>query len=105
MPPHPTFFVKKSVYDKVGLFNTQFRSAADYEFMLRVLFKNQISTCYVPEVFVLMRVGGKSNKAISNRLKANNEDRQAWQVNGLRMPFFTTYLKPLRKIPQFIFKP
>jgi len=50
-------------------------------------------------------VGGKSNKAISNRLKANNEDRQAWQVNGLRMPFFTTYLKPLRKIPQFIFKP
>jgi glycosyltransferase involved in cell wall biosynthesis len=105
MPPHPTFFVKKSVYDKVGLFNTQFRSAADYEFMLRVLFKNKISTCYVPEVFVLMRVGGKSNKAISNRLKANNEDRQAWQVNGLHMPFFTTFLKPLRKIPQFIFKP
>jgi glycosyltransferase involved in cell wall biosynthesis len=105
MPPHPTFFVKKSVYEKVGLFNTQFRSAADYEFMLRVLFKTKISTCYLPEVLVLMRIGGKSNKEISNRLKANHEDRTAWHVNGLRMPFFTTYLKPLRKIPQFIFKP
>jgi len=104
MPPHPTFFVKKSVYDRLGLFNTTLRSAADYELMLRFLHKNKLSTCYVPEVLVLMREGGKSNKALSNRIKANDEDKQAWILNGLKMPFFTTYLKPIRKIPQFIFK-
>lgn len=104
MPPHPSFFVKKTVYEKYGLFNTEFRTAADYELMLRFLFKYNVSTCYVPEVLVLMRQGGESNKALSNRMKANHEDRKAWAINGLRMPFFTTLLKPIRKIPQFIFK-
>lgn len=104
MPPHPTFFVKKSVYEKCGVFDTTLRSAADYELMLRLLHKNQISTCYWPHVAVNMRVGGESNKDVKNRIKANNEDALAWKKNDLKMPFFTRYLKPIRKIPQFILK-
>jgi glycosyltransferase len=104
MPPHPTFFVRSSVYKQIGLFNLTLRSAADYEMMLRILLKHQHKALYIPEVLVKMRTGGISNASIQNRLRANREDRQAWRINGLRPYFFTTYLKPIRKIVQFINK-
>ncbi|MCB9282501.1 MAG: glycosyltransferase [Lewinellaceae bacterium] len=101
MPPHPTFFVKKKVYDQHGLYRPQFLSAGDYEMMLRLLYKHRISTAYLPEVLVRMRTGGVSNRNIWRRLAANAEDRQAWRVNGIKAPFYTTILKPLRKVGQF----
>ncbi len=101
MPPHPTFFVKKDAYTKYGLFNTTLRSAADYEIMLRLLFKHKIKVAYLPKFIVKMRVGGQSNASINNRVKANNEDRLAWKLNNLKPHFFTLTLKPLRKITQF----
>ena len=104
MPPHPTLFVHRRVYEKVGLFNLDLKSAADYEFMLRLFVKNEFSIRYLPRVIVEMRTGGASNASFRNRLKANKEDRQAWQINGLKPYFFTLYLKPLRKIFQFINK-
>ena len=104
MPPHPTFFVKKSVYEKYGVFNTDFKTAADYELMLRFIFKNKIALAYLPFFTVKMRVGGKSNVSFKNRWLANQEDRKAWQVNGLKPYFFTRFLKPLRKLQQFFLK-
>lgn len=104
MPPHPTFFVRKRVYDKVGLFNTGLRSSADYEFMLRVLLKFEHKVKYIPEVLVKMRTGGMSNATLKNRVRANKEDRKAWELNGLKPYFFTIPLKPIRKIFQFIAK-
>lgn len=104
MPPHPTFFVRREVYDKSGLFNLELRSAADYELMLRILLKLEMPAHYIPRVIVKMRAGGMSNASFRNRLRANGEDRLAWKLNGLRPYFFTLYLKPLRKITQFIFK-
>jgi len=102
MPPHPTFFVRKSCYEKAGRFNTQLRSAADYELMLRFLYKYQIEPSYLPRVIVKMRAGGNSNSSLQHRMKANREDRLAWELNGLKSYFFTTWLKPLRKLPQFV---
>jgi len=102
MPPHPTVFVRRKVYERVGLFNTALKSAADYEMMLRILLKNKITPCYIPQVMVRMSTGGMSNASIRNRIKANQEDRMAWKLNGLRPYFFTLYLKPLRKISQFL---
>ena len=102
MPPHPAFFIKKACYEKYGLFNTSLRSAADYEIMLRMLYKNKIKAAYLPEFIVKMRVGGQSNASINNRVKANNEDRMAWKLNDLKPYFFTLTLKPLRKIVQFL---
>jgi glycosyltransferase len=102
MPPHPTFFVRRSVYEKYGHFNTILRSAADYELMLRFLLKHEISLSYIPQTIINMRQGGKSTASISNRIKANMEDRKAWRMNGLEPHIFTLILKPLRKIKQFI---
>jgi len=101
MPPHPAFFVRKSVYEKYGLYRPEFISAGDYEMMLRLLYKHRISAAYLPEVLVRMRAGGVSNRSLRRRLAANREDRKAWEVNGLKAPFYTTILKPLRKINQF----
>jgi glycosyltransferase len=104
MPPHPTFFVRKEVYEKVGLFNIDLRSAADYELMLRILIKHEIPTHYFPEVIVKMRAGGMSNASFKNRITANKEDRLAWKLNGLEPHFFTLYAKPIRKISQFLIR-
>ncbi|NDK54511.1 glycosyltransferase family 2 protein [Pontibacter fetidus] len=101
MPPHPTFYVKREVYQRLGLYNTSFKSAADYELMLRYLYKHQITASYIPETLVKMRVGGKSNLTFKNRIRANQEDQQAWLINGLKPYFFTRLLKPLRKLVQF----
>lgn len=101
MPPHPTFFVKKEVYEAYGHYTTELRSSSDYEFMLRVIHKEKISVGYLPRVITKMRVGGQSNVTLANRKKANREDRRAWEMNGMKPYFFTIALKPLRKIHQF----
>jgi glycosyltransferase involved in cell wall biosynthesis len=101
MPPHPTFFVKKWVYEKYGKYNTSLKSAADYEFMLRVIHKHGISASYFPETITKMRTGGESNVSLNNRLRANREDRKAWKLNGLQPNLFTLIRKPLSKIKQF----
>ncbi len=101
MPPHPTFFVRRKLYDAYGMFNTSLRTSADYELMLRFLYKHEVSVSYLAEVMVKMKVGGQSNASLKNRIKANQEDRMAWKLNGLKPLPFTSVLKPLRKITQF----
>jgi len=101
MPPHPTFFVRREHYEALGGYDPRFRLAADYELMLRFLYKHHLSACYLPEVLVQMRTGGISNASLRGRWHANREDRRAWLHNGLRPAFFTLWLKPIRKIPQF----
>lgn len=104
MPPHPTFFVKRSCYEKFGAFNLNFVSAADYELMLRFIHKHKIKLAYLPEFIIKMRVGGKSNVSLKNRIRANKEDRKAWIANGLKPRIYTLYAKPLRKIIQLFKK-
>jgi len=102
MPPHPTFFVRREVYERYGPYRLDRGSASDYEFMLRVLLKHKISSRYIPEVLVKMRVGGQSNASIKNRLEAHRMDRKAWDVNSLKPYPWTLPMKPLRKIGQWI---
>ncbi|QRQ99636.1 glycosyltransferase family 2 protein [Dyadobacter sandarakinus] len=101
MPPHPAFFVKREVYEKWGSFRLDLGSAADYEFMLRVVHKAGISVAYLPKVLVKMRVGGVSNSTLKNRIAANRNDQKAWLINDLKPRFYTLLLKPLRKVTQF----
>jgi glycosyltransferase involved in cell wall biosynthesis len=101
MPPHPAFFVRRSVYERIGKYRLDFGTAADYEFMLRALVKNGISTRYIPEVLVKMLAGGLSNVSLANRWKANRYDRQAWSMNDLRPYPWTLFLKPARKLSQW----
>ena len=102
MPPHPTVFVRRRVYDQVGHFNTSLKSAADYELMLRIFVKYNFNIHYIPEFIVKMRIGGISNASFRNRVTANKEDRKAWKINDLHPRFFTLYLKPIRKLTQFL---
>nr|WKN34643.1 glycosyltransferase [Tunicatimonas sp. TK19036] len=104
MPPHPTFYMKRECFDQHGMYDTSFTCSADYELMLRYLYKNELTCGYVDETIVRMRVGGISNGNLKNRWKANQEDALAWKKNDLRPLPFTRMVKPLRKIGQFSVK-
>lgn len=102
MPPHPTFFTTKEAYNTFGAYNTELRTSADYELMLRLLHKEELPVAYLPKIITKMRVGGQSNVSIKNRIKANKEDRRAWELNGLKPAPFTFIRKPLSKVFQFV---
>lgn len=102
MPPHPTVYLKRSCYEKFGVFNMEMKTAADYELMLRMMVKHKIRMKYIPEVMVKMRSGGASNASIKNRLNANRDDQLAWSMNGLKAPYGLRVMKPLRKVIQFL---
>ncbi len=101
MPPHPSFYVKREVYQKYGGFDTSFRIAADYDSILRFLGKYRISTAYLPEVLVKMRVGGESNKSLKNIIRKSKEDIKAMKKNGFSA-FPAIIIKNISKIHQFI---
>lgn len=100
-PPHPTFFVRREVYEKYGLFRTDLSTAGDFELMLRFLEKNKISSAYLPEVLVKMRTGGLSNKSIYNRLRAIWYSYKAFKLNNLKVSPLFLFRKPLAKLHQF----
>ena len=102
MPPHPAFFVRRCVYEIYGAFDLGFPIAADYEFMLRVLFKHRIRVNYLQRVMVNMAPGGVSNSSFGNVLKANLEVARAWRDNGLRGGLLVPVLKPARKLFQLV---
>lgn len=104
MPPHPTFYVRRSLLNQVGGFDTGLRIAADYDFMLRCLSRPGMQVGYVPEVLVKMRMGGASNRSLRAMWRKSREDLQALrrsQVGGT----FTLLCKNLRKLPQFMGSP
>jgi lipopolysaccharide/colanic/teichoic acid biosynthesis glycosyltransferase len=103
-PPHPTFFVKKDVYDKYGSFRTDMSTYADYELMLRFLEKEKISSSYIPRVLAKMRNGGESNRRYITLIRANIGCYKAFKVNGLKVDTFFIFKKPLSKVGQFFKK-
>jgi glycosyltransferase len=102
MPPHPSFFVKKEVYDQYGGFKTELKIAADYEIMLRFLEKYKIPSCYIPQTLVKMRWGGYGNRNLLQLIKGDLECYRAWRMNGLKIHPFLPIIKPLTKIGQFL---
>jgi glycosyltransferase involved in cell wall biosynthesis len=102
MPPHPTFYCKKSLFSKYGLYSTTNGTAADYDLMLRFLYVHQIKSFYLQRVMVKMTSGGVSNLTIKNRLLALFFDFKAMRENDLPLPLLALLLKPIRKITQFL---
>ena len=101
MPAHPTFYIKRSMVEKYGGYETHYFSAADYEFMARYLFHHRVSASYLPSLIVRMRVGGASNKNLKQRLRANRRDYLAMKRNKIPFAFVVSILKPLIKLHQF----
>ena len=102
MPPHVGTFIKKSVYDRFGHFNTDLRIGADYEILLRFLYKHQVPTVHLREVLVRFRLGGMSNGNVRQILQANREVRRAWGLNGLKAPPLLVTRKLWSKLMQFL---
>lgn len=103
MPPHPTFYVRKDVYARCGAFDTRYRIAADYENMLRILWRGRVQAAYIPEVLVRMRLGGVSNLSLINMLHKSREDYAAMRQNGIG-GLSALLLKNVTKLPQFVTK-
>jgi glycosyltransferase len=101
MPPHPTFFVRREVYERFGQFNLNLKSSSDYELVLRFMLLHKIKVQYLPGVMIHMREGGYSNRSLYNRIAAHREDYLAWKLIGLAPKWYTVTMKPLRKIRQF----
>jgi len=101
MPPHPAFFARAEVYRKFGLFDISYRISADYELMSRFLFKNSVSSAYLPKVLVKMRLGGESNKSLGKITLKMREDYRIMREHGLG-GVGTLFMKSFRKIPQFV---
>jgi glycosyltransferase involved in cell wall biosynthesis len=101
VPPHPTLFVKRHVYQRAGVFNTTMRLAADYELMLRIFKKYQFRSLYLSRLLVKMRLGGSTNKNWKNIYKGNMEILQAWKINSLPVPLLLMPHRIIRRLAQF----
>lgn len=101
VPPHPTLFMTKDVYNSVGLFNLNFKLAADYEFILRLFKKHSFKSLYLPLLIVRMRLGGVTNKNYFNIYKQNIEILNSWKVNKLKVPTFFIFKRFFIKLKQY----
>lgn len=101
MPGHPTLFLRRAVYEKYGLYDTSYRCAADYEFMVRFLKEPENKLAYVPEILVAMFYGGTSNAGLSNYLLSFKEGYLALRKNGVPHPLWITLRRTLRVLAQF----
>jgi glycosyltransferase involved in cell wall biosynthesis len=102
VPPHPSLFVKKKVYEIAGLFNVDFKLAADYEFMLRIFKRYTFKSIYVDILCVKMRLGGSTNKSIKNIVQGNLEILKSWQINGMHAPFTLMPRRVAKRLVQFL---
>lgn len=103
MPPHPTLYLRRSVFERFGKYDTNYTISADYDAMLRWLWTHQIKLAYIPEVLVKMRVGGESNRSLERIFRKTREDYRALRQNGVGGAW-ALGLKNTRKISQFIVK-
>lgn len=101
MPGHPTLFLKREIYEKYGLYDTSYRCAADYEFMVRFLKDEKNRLAYVPRVLVAMFYGGTSNAGIRNYLVSFQEGYQALKRNGVGFPLWITLRRSIKVLFQF----
>lgn len=103
VPPHPTFFCRKEMFERFGYFNDKLKIAADFELMLRFIEKNKIKVGYLPKIIVKMRTGGKAN-VIRGIMKGNAEIIKSFRLNGLHISPKFFVQKPITKISQLFKK-
>lgn len=105
-PPHPTFFVRRCIYEKYGLFDLNYCLAADFELMVRFLERPEIKSAYIPKIFVKMRFGGASNKSVINIIRQNIEIYKACKKNDVPLsPLSFLAAKTFSRIKQFFIRP
>jgi glycosyltransferase involved in cell wall biosynthesis len=98
MPAHPTFFTFKSNFEKFGFYKTDYKIAADFELLVRFLYKHRLSYHYLPIDLMKMRTGGLSTKSWKSNFIINQEDLRACRENNLKTNYFWLYSRYFRKV-------
>jgi len=101
MPGHPTLFLKREIYEKYGLYKTDFKISADYEFMIRFLKDNDNRLAYLPETIVSMFYGGTSSGGLSNYLLSLKEGHRALRMNKVRWASYIDVRRTVKVLKQF----
>lgn len=102
MPAHPTLYLKRDLFKQFGYYSLNFGTAADYELMLRFLYKIGIKAVFLDELIVNMRIGGMSNASFKQRYLAMINDYKAIKINQVPNPLLTLFLKKISKVTQFL---
>ncbi len=105
MPPHPTMFVKRKIYESKGLYKTDYRICADFDMISRLIAVEGLKWKYMPLTMVVMRTGGVSTSGIRSRLAVNREILRACRENGIRTNSLLIWMKYFRKIFQLTGRP
>ena len=105
LPAHPTFFVRRALYQRYGGFDLNYRFQADFELTMRLLAVHKVRSVYLPEVIVKMRTGGVSNRSVLNVIKGNLEAYRACRQHGLKVSPLFIVKKILSRLPQFFRRP
>ncbi len=103
MPPHPMTLINLNLLKKIGGFNEQYKIAADYDLLFRVINKKNVRIEYYPHLLVKMEHGGVSNGSLQNVVKSNLEVLEVWRQNWYFVPYWIFISKPLRKLSQYLF--
>lgn len=104
MPAHPSFYCKRDVYLKYGLFNTSYKVAADFEQLLRLIYIEQIKTKYIKKDFVTMRAGGASTAGLGARKTIMKEHLRAFREHGIKNNAFRLSLRYFDKLTEYLKK-
>lgn len=102
MPAHPSFYCRRTVYTRYGLFDRDFKVAADFEQLLRLIYVNRIFTKYIPKDFVTMRTGGASSSGIESHKKIIRDHLKAYRKNGVSSNIFFESLRYAYRIGEKI---
>lgn len=104
MPGHPTLYLRRSVYDTYGLYKTDYRISADYEFMVRILKDDKIKLSYINDVLIYMSNGGTSTSGMSAYIRSLQEGHRALKENHVKMAWLIDLKRIMRVFKQFIVK-
>ena len=102
MPPHPSTFIKKEIYDLYGVYNTSFEIAADYDLLFRFIKLKGVKCCFLNKSIIKMRTGGTSTNGFLSYFKGNREVYQILKLYKQRFRMVTVTMKIIRKIPQLL---
>lgn len=102
MPPHPSFYAKRALFENYGMYKLGYKIAADYELLIRFLFRHKLRSVYLNDVIVYMRTGGVSNASVKSRYILNKEIVKACRENGITTNMFILSLKYFNKVSEYI---
>ena len=104
MVPHPSFYCRRSIFAALGVYSLEYRICADFELVMRYMWKHRVRARYVPRCLVTMRMGGASTAGLRSTVEINREDLRALRANGYWSALVLLYMKYFFKIWGFIFR-